>query len=131
MNSLSWVAAGAAVLLAAAGLGAQSAGEIRGYAWDAEGRPIPQATVNVHSDSPKTDRTITAGADGSFDVKELPPGHYEIGGQSQPRQLASESPVAVELKSGETAHADLTLGRSTVHYSFWKRLARRLDGLPH
>jgi hypothetical protein len=120
------------ILTAAASLSAQSAGEIRGYAWDADGRPIPEAKVTLHAaGDAKADRTITAKADGSFDIAELAPGHYEITADAAKQQLTTESSAAVDLKSGQIAHADLTLGKSTIHYGFWARLARRLDGLPY
>jgi hypothetical protein len=116
-------------LLASAALWAQSPAEIRGFAWDAEGHPIPEAKVTFHGAGSEKDRTVTAAADGSFDVKDLPPGRYDITAAASKQQLATEAATTVELKAGETSHADLTLGLSTVHYGFWKRLARRFDGL--
>jgi Carboxypeptidase regulatory-like domain len=119
----------ALIAFSAAALFAQSGGEIRGYAWDAEGRPLPQAKITLQGGNAKANRTLTAGADGSFDARGLQPGHYEITADSSQRQLTSESGIALDLKPGEIAHADLTLGKSTVHYGFWKRLGRRFVGL--
>lgn len=119
----------ALIALSAAALSAQSAGEIRGYAWDAEGRPMAQAKIMVHGGSAKSNRTVTAGADGAFDARGLQPGHYELTADASQRQLTTESGTALDLKPGEIAHADLTLGQSTVHYGFWKRLGRRFVGL--
>jgi Carboxypeptidase regulatory-like domain len=119
----------ALIALSAAVLSAQSAGEIRGYAWDAEGRPMPQAKISLYDGNAKSSRTLTAAADGSFDARGLQPGHYGLSASDPKRQLATESGTALDLKPGEIAHADLTLGRSTVHYGFWKRLGRRFVGL--
>ena len=68
----------ALIVLSAAALSAQSAGEIRGYAWDAEGRPLSEAKIMLHGGNAKADRTLTAAADGSFDARDLQPGHYEL-----------------------------------------------------
>jgi Carboxypeptidase regulatory-like domain len=114
----------------AAALGAQSSGEIRGYAWDAEGRPMAEAKITLHGADAKAGRSLITAADGSFDARGLPPGHYELTADAAKRQLATESLTALDLKPGETAHADLTLGMSTTRYGFWVRLGRRLDGLP-
>ena len=110
---------------------AQSNGEIRGYAWDSEGKPIAGAIVTLHFDSDAKDHTATAGSYGAFDARDLRPGHYSVTADSSERQLVTEDSTALDLKAGATAHVDLTLGKSTVHYGFWKRLGRRLDGLSH
>jgi Carboxypeptidase regulatory-like domain len=114
----------------AAALSAQSAGEIRGYAWDAEGRPMPNAKVTLHGGNAKSDRTLTAGKDGSFDARGLAPGHYELTADASAQLLTTESGTALDLKPGEIAHADLTLGKSTAHYNWWQRLVHRVNG-PH
>ena len=114
----------------AAALSAQSAAEIRGYAWDAEGRPMPNVKVTLHGKNAESDRTVTAGSDGSFDARGLPPGRYELTADASQRLLTTESGTALDLKPGEIAHADLTLGKSTAHYKWWQRLVRRFNG-PH
>lgn len=121
----------APIFLLATAAYAQSNGEIRGYAWDAEGKPIAGATVTLHADSAGKDHTATAGPDGAFDARDLPPGHYSVTADSDKRQLVTETSTPLDLKASATAHVDLTLGKSTVHYGFWKRLGRRLDGLSH
>jgi hypothetical protein len=120
----------ALLALFAAALSAQSAGEIRGYAWDAEGRPMPNVKVTLHFGNAESDRTLTAGADGSFDARGLAPGHYEITADASARLLTTESGTALDLKPGEIVHADLTLGKSTAHYKWWQRLVHRFNG-PH
>lgn len=119
------------ILVSAALASAQGPGEIRGYAWDAQGKPLPGATVTLHPDEPQKDVTVTAGPDGAFDARDLPPGHYGLTADSAKNELATEGPTPLDLKPGATAHVDLTLGKSTVHYGFWHRLVRRLDGLSH
>lgn len=119
----------AVLVTTATALSAQSAGEIRGYAWDAEGRPMAAAKIMLHGGNTKSDRTVTAGADGFFDVRGLQPGHYQLTAGASKQQLETESGAALDLKPGEIAHADLTLGKSTVHYGFWTRLGRRFVGL--
>jgi hypothetical protein len=121
----------APIFLLAVAACAQTSGEIRGYAWDADGKPVADATVTLHPDAPAKDRTVTAGPDGSFDARDLPPGHYSVTADSAKRQLTTETVTPLDLKLAATAHVDLTLGKSTVHYGFWTRLGRRLDGLSH
>jgi hypothetical protein len=120
----------ALLIFSAAALSAQSVGEIRGYAWDVEGRPMPDAKIVLHGGNAKSDRTLTAGRDGSFAARDLPAGHYELTADASARLLTTEAGMALDLKPGEIAHADLTLGKSTAHYKWWQRLVRRIDG-PH
>ena len=119
----------ALLLTIASAMLAQSAGEIRGYAWDASGRPVPEAKITVHVVGQKTDRALTADKNGVFDVKNLEPGRYEITADAPKLQLTTEDVTPLELKAGEVKHADLTLGLSTARYTFFKRLGRRLDGI--
>jgi hypothetical protein len=121
----------APIFLLAIAACAQTNGEIRGYAWDAEGKPIAGATVTIHADVSNKDRSVTAGPDGAFEARDLPPGRYSVTAESAKRQLVTETAAPVDLKPVATEHVDLTLGKSTVHYGFWTRLGRRLDGLSH
>lgn len=121
----------APIFLLAIAAFAQTNGEIRGYAWDADGKPIAGASVVIHADASNKDHTVTAGADGAFEARDLPPGHYSVTAESSKRQLVTEGPTPVDLKAVATEHVDVTLGKSTVHYGFWTRLGRRLDGLSH
>ena len=107
----------------------QSAGEIRGIVWTAEGKPLAGAQVFIHKADENSHLTTTSGADGVFAVKDLKPGHYWVAAYSDKAQLMTESSVTLDLAAGQTAHADVTLGRSTATYSFFKRMIRRLDGL--
>jgi hypothetical protein len=52
-----------------------------------------------------------------------------VAAYSEKAQLMTESSVTLDLTAGEAAHADVTVGKSTVTYPFFKRMIRRLDGL--
>jgi hypothetical protein len=111
-----------------AGFG-QPAGEIRGIVWTAEGKPFAGAQVFIHKADENSHLTTTSGADGTFAVHGLTPGHYWVAAYSDSAQLMTESSVKFDLAAGQSVHADVTLGRSTATYSFFKRMIRRLDGL--
>jgi hypothetical protein len=108
---------------------AQSDGEIRGIVWTSEGKPSAGAEVFIHKLNENSHLTTTSAADGTFAVHDLKPGHYWVAAYSEKAQLMTESSVNLDLAAGQTAHADVTLGRSTVTYPFFKRMIRRLDGL--
>jgi hypothetical protein len=108
---------------------AQSAGAIRGIVWTAEGKPFAGAEVFIHQANENTHLTTTSAADGTFAAPDLKPGHYWVAAYSEKAQLMTESSVNLDLAAGQTAHADVTLGRSTATYPFFKRMIRRLDGL--
>jgi hypothetical protein len=108
---------------------AQSTGEIRGIVWTAEGKPFAGAEVFTHKADENSHLTTTSGADGTFAVHDLKPGHYWVAAYSEKAQLMTESSVNLDLTAGQIAHADVTLGRSTATYPFFKRMIRRLDGL--
>jgi hypothetical protein len=108
---------------------AQSTGEIRGIVWTAEGKPLAFADVFIHLTGENSHLTITCGADGTFTAHDLKPGHYWVAAYSEKAQLMTESSVTLALAAGQSAHADVTVGKSTVTYPFFKRMIRRLDGL--
>jgi hypothetical protein len=91
---------------------------------------MPNAKVTLHGGNAKSDRALTATADGSFDARGLPPGHYELTANASQRLLTTESSTALDLKAGEIAHADLNLGKSTTHYNWWQHLVSGIHG-PH
>jgi Carboxypeptidase regulatory-like domain len=107
----------------------QSAGEIRGIVWTAEGKPLAAAQVFIHKTGEASHLTTTSGADGTFNARDLSPGHYWVAAYSEKAQLMSESSVTLDLAAGQSQHADVTLGKSTVTYPYFKRMIRRLDGL--
>jgi hypothetical protein len=118
----------ALLTIPAVGFG-QSAGEIRGIVWTADGKPLAGAEVFVHRTGENSHLTTTSGADGTFDAPDLKPGHYWVAAYSGKAQLMTESSVKLDLAAGQSQHADVTLGKSTVTYPFFKRMIRRLDGL--
>ena len=118
----------ALIAIPTAGFG-QSAGEIRGIVWTAEGKPLAGAEVFIHNADENSHTVATSGVDGVFAVPNLKPGRYWVAAYSDKAQLITESSVKLDLPAGQTVHADVTLGRSTVARSLFKRTIRRLDGL--
>jgi hypothetical protein len=121
----------ALLFFAVAGLSAQSTGEIRGFAWSAQGQPMADAKITLHAanaEDAKGDRMVTSAADGSFRLPEVPAGDYELTADASKQQLTTETATEVVLKPGQIAHSDVTIGLSTVHYGFWKRKLRRFLG---
>jgi hypothetical protein len=118
----------ALIVISATAFG-QSMGEIRGIVWTAEGKPLAGAEVEVHKAGENSHLTATSGADGVFAVHDLTPGAYWVAAYAAGPQLITESSVKLDLAAGQTLHADVTLGKSTVQYSYFKRMMRRLDGL--
>src|SRR5580692_10222959 len=94
-----------------AGFG-QPAGGIRGIVWTAEGKPFAGAEVFIHKADENAHLTTTSAADGTFAVRDLKAGHYWVAAYSEKAQLMTESSVNLDLTAGQTAHADVTLGRS-------------------
>lgn len=111
---------------AALGLHAQSAGEIRGFAWDGDGKPIAGARVEL---SGAASQIVTAAPDGSFTFANLAAGHYRVTGSEEKREIVSEVSVPIDLTAGQTVHADVTVAKGIRHYPRWKRILRRLDGI--
>src|SRR6185437_11374865 len=112
--------------LAAFTLNAQGVGEIRGFAFDGDGRPIPNAHVTLRGPA---GQTVTSSADGSFTFASVPAGHYQVSAIEEKRELISDTSVSLDLAAGQVAEADLTVARSIKHYPRWKRILRRLDGI--
>ena len=118
----------AAGLLSAAlapALFAADTGEIRGFAFGNDGKPISGATITL---SGAASQTITAAKDGSFDFPNLAPGHYQVAASEAKRELISDTSVSLNLTAGQTLEADVTVGASTHHYGFFKRVVRHLSG---
>jgi hypothetical protein len=116
---LVWVAA---ALWCLTSLEALAPASLHGTVKTAHGQPAPGAAVVVHSAEHKNDRTVTAGADATFAIEGLEPGHYQMtagktGFQSSPA-------VDVELASGQVLDLTLTLGPAMAPAGFLKRLAR-------
>jgi hypothetical protein len=119
----------ALTLLFALSLPAQSPTAIRGYAFDADGRPIPGASVTLHGSTGHS--SATSAADGSFHFDNVSPGHYQVYAIDEKREIVSDVSVVLDLAAGQTAEADVTVATSTHHYPRWLRILRRLDGMSH
>ncbi|HEY7514699.1 MAG TPA: TonB-dependent receptor [Vicinamibacteria bacterium] len=67
------------LLLASASLAdADSNGRIQGVARDETGGPLHGVTVGLQALAGGPDRSLTTGAQGEFDVRDLPPGRYRL-----------------------------------------------------
>jgi hypothetical protein len=80
--------------------------KVRGSTHSMDGIPIPGVRILIHRAEDNSDTTSTSGADGSFLVEQLKPGHYQI--YSSKSGFLS-SPIAVQLSPLETTHLDLPL----------------------
>jgi hypothetical protein len=88
--------------------GDDSAGfaKVRGSTHSTDGIPIPGVRILLHRAEDNSDTTSTSGADGSFVVEQLKPGHYQI---SSSKVGFLSSPIALQLPPLETTHIDLPL----------------------
>ena len=102
------------------------AAEIRGIAFDGDGRPVANARIVL---SGAASQDATSAADGTFTFANLAPGHYRVDAIESKRELIAEKSVALDLTQDQTAEADVTIAKSTKHYPRWKRILRRLDGI--
>ncbi len=93
---MGWLAAVAALLLAAPPAGAQGVGRIEGRIVREGGRPLAGVAVVVA----ELGRTRLTGADGTFDFDEVPPGSYTVTFTLGDRSTTSE---AVEVRAGGVA----------------------------
>jgi hypothetical protein len=89
-----------------------ASGALRGVTRDADGRPLPQAQVTVHSVAESSDLTVVSGNDGAFSVASLHPGQYQLSAKAD--GVATLAPTAVVVTNHETAQMDLSLARSSV-----------------
>ena len=96
--------------LGAGGGAAQEQGTIRGTVYGGSGIIIPNPLVRVTNLTTRLAKVVTADYGGKFVVKELPPGRYIVSTAS----LDGFPEVTVELRSGETANADLRIRRLEI-----------------
>jgi hypothetical protein len=71
--------------------------------------PLPKARLLLHSLADNSTETIVTDAAGTFLVRNLPPGPYELAASAD--GYANSRPVTVHLNPGETVRVDLTLAR--------------------
>lgn len=106
------------ILWLAVSAAGQEHSQLRGLIQDVGGSPIAGAQVVAHNSWENTDRACVIGADGSFAMDDLKPGHYQF--KARKRGLA-DSPVAeADLPEGGDVTLNLTLG---AHLGFLKRLS--------
>lgn len=106
------LAALAAGLAAAPSLAAQTTtGEIRGVVADAEGAPLPGASVTARSGATGVQRGATTGADGAYVIRLLPPGTYTVRAAQIGRATGS---AEVSVAVGGSAVANLRLANAAV-----------------
>ncbi len=84
---------------------------VSGRVTDQSGAVVPGATVTLRDASGKT-RQTTSSADGSFDLAQVPPGHYDLGVVARGFEGYKQT---VDLKPRDMAMLDasLTVGAST------------------
>jgi Putative beta-barrel porin-2, OmpL-like. bbp2/Carboxypeptidase regulatory-like domain len=95
---------------------------LHGTVRTAGGLPGSGAAVRVHNADRGVDETIAAGPDGSFQIGNLPPGHYEL--TATKKGFGSSFMSSVELAPSERLDVPLTLGPSRYPGGFLKRLRR-------
>jgi hypothetical protein len=78
LRSLGRFGLGLAVVAIAATVSAQSAGSLRGTVTDATGAVVPGATVTLHSEATRFDRTFVTDARGSYFFAAVQPGSYTV-----------------------------------------------------
>jgi hypothetical protein len=131
-----------AVLLAAAGLGAQTTGDIRGRVTDSTGAPLADAIVEVEGAKMQGSRRGASAHDGTYRVLAVPAGAYRVRG-SRAGFRAVEKPVTVSLDATATVDFELApaaaesvtvvadgesldLASTTTGSSYTERLVARL-----
>jgi hypothetical protein len=86
-------------------------GEIRGVTRAPGGLlPMPQAQVIAHGVDEIPDRVIASGADGTFSIENLKPGHYLR--EARKEGFASSRVIVIDLATDRSLDLDLTLGPS-------------------
>src|ERR1035438_5515517 len=84
-------------------------GDLRGITRDPGGQPVPSAAVTVHSLDENTDRKLIGENDGSFLMKNLKPGHYQL--TAAKAGFQSSPAIDVELSARQSLRVDITLAR--------------------
>jgi hypothetical protein len=102
------------------GQGQSTSATLRGTVKTTGGLPAAGASVLLHDAERNSDRTIAVGADGSFEIGNLAPGHYQLTATKQ--GFVNSSATAVDPDKGETLDLTLTLGPPAPPGGLLKRL---------
>lgn len=106
------LALGAALALAflATPTTAQLTGRLAGQVMDAEGAPLPGATVTVNSPNLMGSRTDFADAEGGFSFPSLPPGVYTIDAELDGFVPQRRTEVEVSVSGATEIHISMAVG---------------------
>jgi hypothetical protein len=105
---------------------------IHGSAKDSSGKPVAGVEISVHNMDDQSDPEILSASDGSFALRKIKPGKYEINAEHDGFQAVA---VSFDLAAGEDRPVDLVLAAAVVPAAappvtnvapagFWKRFAQ-------
>jgi Carboxypeptidase regulatory-like domain len=92
---------------------AQEAGTILGVVKDSSGGVVPNAKVTTTNVDTTEIRTVTTGADGSFRVPALLPGHYSLKVEAQGFQTLTQTGLNLNVAQQLVMNATLQVGAAT------------------
>lgn len=101
-----------AVAFTVAAFGQSNTGSITGVVTDPNGAIVPNATVNITNQGTNEKRTVTADAEGRYDVPSLPTGIYTV--EVVASGFQSTSRKDLRLAVGERARLDVAVSLSGV-----------------
>src|SRR6201981_188779 len=115
MKAIAWVRvcllACVSLALCVSAMG-QTNGEIRGSVTDPSGAVVPSATVTATQVGTDTNRTVTAGSDGSFDIPELPVATYSVTVEAKGFKRYVATDILVTIGHVAVVNATLQVGGS-------------------
>ena len=117
------------ILLCVAEMNAQSTpGAIHGLTKDSGGQPVAAAEISIHNLDEATDPVVLSASDGSFALRQIKPGKYEV---SAAHEGFKDVSVSFDLAAGEDHAVAFTLTAAVTEpvtnvapAGFWKRFAR-------
>jgi hypothetical protein len=128
-KSLLGVATSYLIMLPGAGLifAQAPSAAIHGLVKDAGGQPLAGVEVSILNTEDKTDPVIVSASDGSFALRKLHPGKYEV---SAAREGLQAQVLSFDLAAGEDHPVAFTLAAASLPVTnaetpnFWKRFAK-------
>jgi len=85
-------------------------GSLRGVTLSPDGFSLAAVNVIVHSIAGSIERSLVTDAEGSFAVKDLPPGSYQVAAAKE--GFTSPSPITVEVAQNRTSNANVQLAQA-------------------